>query len=850
MEADAGRSRMREGHVESPGWASASACPLPGRAPSRPLLRLALALSLGCAWGNFAAPPREGLLLCASALSAAWLSWRISASALHVAPRPNASLGAILLSLVVVLGALRATPHPALRWDAQIEAWEGEWRPQRETQSNVRGTLARAGPQQARFELPRGSARAGETIRIQRGAPPAPMARGPVPRSRLGAVGTLGWLGDPADETLATEIDRPTALGALIRAEADEVLRLETPVDRSAWLTGWATSLERSTRRIEDPHAAALARAFLLGDASALDAASADLFARNGLLHVLAVSGWHVAMMAWMIVRPFTALATLLAARLPRWRRVLDWSSMLLCVALCMAYVPLTGGGAPVRRSAIAVALAATAAFWPRGRCDLGLECRRSRRIDALSLWSAALIVECWLNPGAPAEVGVQLSYAATLGLILGTGALSELLGEWTGCVRGARPRDFLDSWPRQCASALARRGMRLILGGVAASVAAVAATAPIIWLSFGEACAWGVLTTPLLSPLFVLLFISGILLLALPLDALATLFSAASHALLTALRVFDGLPGTPTLLPSRPTWLLWGTLAAAWLLLRRRRSPGRARCGLQGCTALGAAALLLPWSPAAADFELHLLDVGHGTACVFRAPGEPCWIFDCGSRDRAGVVHEALAPLLRTWEVTAPKVVLSHADNDHCAGFRWVVERTPPRLWVGAVPAPLAERLAHTCERLDLSQGRMQLPDAALDLSLALLRGLPLEGNEGSRSLWLTWRSRTILLCGDAVDDGWAPLLREGLLASRGGTLVAPHHGSDGRRLGALLDSFAPGLVWISGSGQPPLAAELERRGVPWASTSLSGPLRWPPPGASRLEEAPQDPRAWHESR
>jgi competence protein ComEC len=275
-----------------------------------------------------------------------------------------------------------------------------------------------------------------------------------------------------------------------------------------------------------------------------------------------------------------------------------------------------------------------------------------------------------------------------------------------------------------------------------------------------------------------------------------------------------------------RPSWLLCASLAAAWLALRHRQAGWRTRHWLRAAAASTAAALLLPWSPAPVGLELHALDVGHGTAVVFRAPGESCWIFDCGSRDRIGAARSALAPLLRSWEVNSTKVVLSHADDDHARGLRWVIERCPPSLWVGALPAPLAERLAHTCPRLDLDQGRLELPGHSVGLRLALLRGAPIEGNEGSRSLWLSAASRGLLLCGDAVDEGWAGPLREGLPAGEGGLLLAPHHGSDGRRVAELLDAFAPASVWISGTGRPPIAAELERRGLAWHSTAVEGSL------------------------
>ncbi len=765
------------------------------------------------------------LLSVAIAIASIWLGWRAANSrsagghdsrsldAAGATDVPNATVGPAVLALIFVLGALRSLPEPEVRWSADVSAWQGIWRTRREGDDEMRGNLAVVGPSAPSFEVPRGSVHDGDRIRILRGDAPVPAARGPGEAEKQG-----------------TSQSRSSA-GEVIVAHADEVLRLATAAERDGWMATWRGDLERRAALLEDGKAASLAQAFLLGDSTALDAATADLFTRNGLRHVLAVSGWHVAMMAWLIVRPFAALAELLATRFPRHRRALAWMSMGTSVALCMAYVPLTGGGAPVRRSAIAVGLAATAAFWPIRERGSEASFRTKRRIDALSLWAAALCIECWLDSAAVSDVGVQLSYAATLGLIVATRPLTAWLARVFDLEIRSRPEESLLSWPRQCVMAFGRRCLRVSLSGVAASLAAVLATAPIVWLTFGEACHWGLLTTPLLAPLFIALFAVGMLMLSAPLGPLGVLFTWLSHLLLAALESVDRLPGTPALLPERPTWLIWGALALAGMLLVRRFSDGRRPAILRACATLSAAALLLPWAPTPASFELHVLDVGHGTAVVFRAPGEPCWIFDCGSRDRSRVAPDALAPLLRAWEVERTKVVLSHNDSDHSGGLRWVIERAPPVQWAGALPAPLAERLPHTCRRFDTSVGKFQLPEDSPGLAISLLRGSELEGNEGSRSLLLSLDGVSILLTGDAVEDGWPPDLRDGLREHRGGWLLAPHHGSNAGHLGALLDVLEPAGVWVSAPGRPNLSAELERRRIPWVSTGGHGPITWRPP-------------------
>jgi hypothetical protein len=73
------------------------------------LLRVALALAAGSAWGTLADSSRANLLLFTIALAAAWLSRRASQRIESGEPqraRPALDLG--LLLLIAALGALRA----------------------------------------------------------------------------------------------------------------------------------------------------------------------------------------------------------------------------------------------------------------------------------------------------------------------------------------------------------------------------------------------------------------------------------------------------------------------------------------------------------------------------------------------------------------------------------------------------------------------------------------------------------------------------------------------------------------------------------------------------------------------
>jgi beta-lactamase superfamily II metal-dependent hydrolase len=79
---------------------------------------------------------------------------------------------------------------------------------------------------------------------------------------------------------------------------------------------------------------------------------------------------------------------------------------------------------------------------------------------------------------------------------------------------------------------------------------------------------------------------------------------------------------------------------------------------------------------------------------------------------------------------------------------------------------------------------------------------------------------------------------LRRELVDGPFSVILLPHHGSSTPWLGRLLDAARPASVWISSSERPAVAAELDRRELPWRWTGRDGPLELsnrPDPGPSR---------------
>ncbi len=600
----------------------------------------------------------------------------------------------------------------------------------------------------------------------------------------------------------------------------------------------WRRALLRRVERLADPVARGLAAALCLGDRSHLPRGLADLFTRTGTRHLLAVSGLHVGLMVLLLALPARLLRR---GSRGRWglssHRGLSAPAgnggparhlaSFLRASLILALIPLTGGAPPVRRAALVLALAGLAPILPGSS---GLR----RRPDALSLWSLALLWEVLANPLAFDSLSLKLSYSATLGLILGAGPLDRLLARRLPFLGPIAPIGPLADVRRSCwrvPLGLLLRGLR---GSLAASLAAVGATLPLTWPTFGEWSPVGPAATCLALVPVALMLASGWLFIAAgeanPLaEALGAAFTALSRFLVTSLELWDRLPGTPTPLPPRPVPLLWLAVTAVFILLRwpgGRSAAGRRH--LARAAALAWGLLLLPWAAGPRGLEVYALDVGHGTAVLVRAPGEPACLVDAGSRDRPGVAREALAPLLRSWEVRELTVILTHGDLDHAGALPWLVARFPARLWAGAPPPP-GMTSGFPDERLDLVRGRCGLParrPGPQAPALVLLRGLDQTGNEGSRSLEVAWEGRRLLLTGDAEGAGLAAQLRAGWLTGPLDLLLLPHHGSETPHFGPLLTATDPTLVWISESGTPHLGTELDRRRLPWRATGPDGPL------------------------
>ena len=190
----------------------------------------------------------------------------------------------------------------------------------------------------------------------------------------------------------------------------------------------------------------ALLNGILIGDASALPQYVQDAFRRTGASHIIAISGYNVAVIVGAV------LALLRRLVLPR--KVAP-----VLIALLWLYALFVGASASVVRAVLMTTVAlAGQLFWRRG-------------VTLNTLCAAAFILLA-ADPGYLFDIGFQLSVAATLGLVVFADRLSEPV------------RALL---ARRVAHGRVRAVMQFVADGVLLTSAAQITTAPLIALSYGQ---------------------------------------------------------------------------------------------------------------------------------------------------------------------------------------------------------------------------------------------------------------------------------------------------------------------------------------------------------------------------
>jgi len=563
----------------------------------------------------------------------------------------------------------------------------------------------------------------------------------------------------------------------LIRGGADESLRRS--IDLIARRLG-----DFIRASVPDERLSSIISALLIGDQRRIPPHLSDAYTRAGVNHILSISGFHVGIIAFFIVR----IGLFVASRFewPAIRFNLRRSMALAALPAMLFYLFLTGGSAATARSVLMLAAFVLALYAER----------ETDPVNALLL-SALLLLA--LNPPSLFDVSFQLSFLALWGIVIAVPPVMERFGP-------------IRNWRRS------------VLQFVVASCAASAATAiPVLFL-FNQASLNGILSNFLIVPLLgygaVLTGFCALPFVPLWPPVARFLLWAAGELVRLSNWLIELFARLPVLRFHGIGHLDMLAFLVCLCTVTFIRSP-RLRLAICGAAASLAIAVHLA-GPLGGDGRLRItmLSVGQAESLLIRLPDNSTMLVDGG-----GYLHDTgrdfgervLGPALFKLGVRRiDRMVLTHSHPDHIGGLPYLARTLPVGEFWEAVPGgsgPLYDQLRSALVSRGVPMRRlsagdsMQLPGGVaihvLSPRPSLARRAGLEGgemelNEDSLVFRLGYGRFACLFTADAGFPAEERILADGY-ALPAAVLKVGHHGSRFSTSEEFLKRVSPRVALIS---------------------------------------------------
>ena len=468
-------------------------------------------------------------------------------------------------------------------------------------------------------------------------------------------------------------------------AQTDDLRRLERPsgifyvLERLAYLKSVYLS---ETERCMSGEAAALLTGIMFGDKNDLDEAEYEDFQKNGIAHLLAVSGMHISLIYGILNILF--------------RRPKGLAGNLPIAAILIMYTAMCGFSPSVVRAVIMILIhiAAKITF---------------RRYDFLSSISACAFCMLLYRPWMLFSAGFQLSFLAvlTLSIVIPKGGgyrnseIPEEERKKDGQVSGEGKKDSGRAGNRRLVSLEQREWLKnSVRGQIQGTVLMQLGMLPLSlyhfhYISIGAfflnipAIALSDLIVPAGAALVPLTVVTGGTGLPPGIGSLAegllVFVCRMEEMLLSALTELNSvLAGTPLsyrYMASPPDAVFFLYYFALFFLCSEagralvKKSVKKAAAVLAaGALVCLAAGTFLQWDMARAD--LIFVDVGQGDCAHLKADGNIDLMFDSGGSDTYDVGKNTLIPyFLSNGVADIDLAVISHLHQDHCGGLRTMTE-------------------------------------------------------------------------------------------------------------------------------------------------------------------------------
>jgi len=551
-----------------------------------------------------------------------------------------------------------------------------------------------------------------------------------------------------------------------------------------------------------------LAAALLFGTSDLLSSDTMDDYRNLGLVHLLAISGLHIAIIV--------AIINFLLLRIGMTRE----KSVVLLLVCLPVYCILTGASPSVNRSILMTMLLLIGKRWGKDR--------KLKPLDAISL---TFLLYLFVSPFALFNIGFQLSFLVTFALLISSVYILK---------RNEHPVSLL----------------------LATSFLSMIITAPLLLYFFFEFSIISLLVNLLYIPLFNVVLLPYVLFgfllhlffgsivepLLKPLDILIIFTNQVTEKI-------SMLPWNTVTLgrPSLPLLFLYGWGIYLFFILWEKGISGVRKflLFLLPCTLFVGQFAVINFS---SQGEVTFLDVGQGDSIYIRLPyGKGHYLIDTGGNipfekkpwqqvsDGYEVGEDTVVPFLKSKGVTTiDKLILTHGDTDHAGGAKAVMRELKVReivlpdikdrssleveLIQLALKKQTAVRYVHEGDSWQVDENRFYI--------LSPKENSTLTSNNASIVLYTVLGNISWLFTGDLEKDGEFMLMQKypQLTAD---VLKVGHHGSHSSTTEPFLEQIAPKMAVISvgennsfGHPHPKVIERLERKKINILRTDINGAI------------------------
>ena len=407
-----------------------------------------------------------------------------------------------------------------------------------------------------------------------------------------------------------------------------------------------------------DSESAGIVKAMLVADKSTLDKNIKKLYSENGIAHIMAISGVHVAIIGMTL---YGFLRKLRIGRL---------ISGTFSIAIIILYGIMTGMSSSTERAVIMLILSIAAEYF-------------GRKTDAPTSMGFAMIIMVLGNPYVILDAGFQLSFAAITGVTVVAPQLRKLLRMFKRFIKAA---DEKKKQKHKKIMSLRKVIIKLI-DALVVGIASFITTTPVIIYYYYQFPPYSILINLIVIPL-VSLIVGGSILVV-----LTGLFFAGAAVVMTYpvrlilfgykyLCIFaSGLPGASVLvghISIGMVFVYYLSVVLIFAILRMIRIGKTERGGpilyLMLATVLF---LTVVYEVYSYDKSLKIvyMDVGQGDGVLLRTSGHGGILIDGGSSSNKRVGEYVMVPVLKYYGVSEVEYAfVSHGDVDHVSGLEYLL--------------------------------------------------------------------------------------------------------------------------------------------------------------------------------